>query len=62
MTFTKTLGIGALAAAALAMAIPSLASADTRHRPHHPQKVKVCKWERHHGKKVKVCHWVTKRR
>ncbi len=60
MTVAKMLGVSTLAAAALALAVPSFASADTHHHG-KPHKVKVCKWERHHGKKQKVCHWVTRR-
>lgn len=60
MTVAKMLGVSTLAAAALALAVPTLASADTHHH-RQPHKVKVCKWERHHGHKVKACHWVTRR-
>jgi hypothetical protein len=58
MSVTKMLGASALVAAALTLAVPTLASAGTHHQPH---KVKVCKWERHHGKRIKACHWVTRR-
>ncbi len=56
MTMKKMLGVSTLAAAALALAFPTLASAAPHH--HRPHMVKVCKWERHHGHKVRVCHMV----
>ncbi len=57
MTVAKMLGVSTLAAAALALAVPTaVTAAPHHHRP--PHKVRVCKWERHHHKKVQVCHWV----
>jgi hypothetical protein len=53
MTFAKTLGAVAIAAATL-----TVAAAPAMARPmDHRHERQVCKMERHHGKRVKVCHW-----
>jgi hypothetical protein len=59
MTTTKLLGVSTLAAAALALTVPSLANAYPRHNDHHrPHKVRICKVERRGHHHVRVCHWV----
>lgn len=62
MTMKKLLSVSTLAAAALALTIPTMASAGPRHHDrydhHRPHKVRVCRVERRGHHHVRVCHWV----